>query len=258
MQEPEFLDLTEGGRIAYHRTVARPERAEEPGIVFLGGLCSDMTGTKATFLEDRAVAAGRAYLRFDYTGHGRSSGSFAEGCVGDWYADARDAIRSLTQGPQILAGSSLGGWIALLLARDRSVPVAGVIGIAAAPDFTEDVLRDLTPHQRAELLSEGSTKVPSDYDEPYIFTARMIADGARMLLLEERLRLDVPLRLLHGTADVDVPVRTPLRLLDQLDCENARLLLVHGADHSFSGEAELAILQETLEELLTVTTAAAR
>ena len=133
--EPAFLDLPDGRRLAYHRT---PGAA--PGVVFLGGFRSDMTGTKASFLEAWARARGQAFLRFDYTGHGASSGDFLDGTIGDWARDAADAVERLTEGPQVLVGSSMGGWIALLLAARMPGRIAGLVGVAAAPDFTEDAM----------------------------------------------------------------------------------------------------------------------
>ena len=131
--QTETLELPDGRRIAYARAAGAA-----PGVVFLGGFRSDMTGTKATFLEAWARARGQAFLRFDYTGHGASSGAFRDGSIGDWSRDAHDAVAALTDGPQILVGSSMGGWIALLLARSLPGRIAGFVGIAAAPDFTED------------------------------------------------------------------------------------------------------------------------
>lgn len=254
MDDPDFLTTPDGRRLAYSRTAPAPGTAAR-GVVFLGGLSSDMTGTKALFLEDWARGTGRAFLRFDYTGHGRSSGRFEDGTVGEWAQDAVDAIRALTDGPQILVGSSLGGWIALLLAHRRDVPVAGIVGIAAAPDFTEDfLLHDATPQQRAALLTRGATELESDYEEPTTMTARLLADGTNHLLLDRQLLIDAPLRLLHGTADTDVPVRTALRILDALgDGADARLILVKDADHRLSGAAELALLRSVLEELVAAT-----
>ena len=149
--EYETLDLPDGRRIAYHRTEGRG-----PGVVFLGGFRSDMTGTKAHFLEAWARARGQAYLRFDYTGHGASSGDFLEAGVGDWAHDARDAVLRLTEGPQVLVGSSMGGWIALILAGRIPARLSGLVGIAAAPDFTEDSMwANLDAAQRAAAAGRG-------------------------------------------------------------------------------------------------------
>ncbi len=210
-----------------------------------------MTGTKATFLENWALETGHGFLRFDYTGHGQSSGILEEGCISAWAADARDAIRSLTNGPQVLVGSSMGGWISLLLAKNTAVNVAGIVGIAAAPDFTEDfLLRVASPAEWAALLTDGRLEIESEYAPPYIVTANLIADGAQNLLLNQELPIQAPIRLLHGTADREVPVRTALRILDRVASEDARLSLVKDADHRMSGPAELALLRTTLEELL--------
>jgi pimeloyl-ACP methyl ester carboxylesterase len=245
--EHDTLELPDGRRIAYRLS---PGRA--PGVVFLGGFRSDMTGTKAQFLEAWARAAGRGFLRFDYTGHGASSGDFRGGGIGDWAADARDAVLRLTEGPQVLVGSSMGGWIALLLARRMPARVAGLVGIAAAPDFTEDAIwAGLDARQRAELETAGEVLLPSDYDaEPYPVTRRLIEDGRRNLVLREPLHLPFPVRLLHGTADRDVPAEVALRLLGHARGADVRLTLVKDAEHRFSAPANLALLARTLEELL--------
>lgn len=180
----EFFTTPQGRRIAYNRLPGTG-----PGIVFLGGFKSDMQGSKALFLQDWAAAQGRAFLRFDYSGHGQSSGDFEEGCIGDWAADARAAIEALTEGPQVLIGSSMGGWIALLLARGLPDRVAGLVGIAAAPDFTARTwAEDLTDAQRAEVAVRGRIEIPSDYsDQPYVFTRRLFDDGAQNLVLDRQI-----------------------------------------------------------------------
>ena len=239
----DSFDTAHGRMLAYHRTSGRG-----PGIVFLGGFMSDMTGTKAVYLEDWARREGRAFLRFDYSGHGESSGAFADGCIGDWADDAVEAVSHLTEGPQILVGSSMGGWIALLLARARPERVAALVGIAAAPDFTRRFWQDLDEGQRARLMAAGRLEVPSDYaPEPYVFTRRLIEDGAAQSVLEAPLRLGCPVRLLQGTEDTDVPVAAQVALFDHLEAADSRLTLVRGADHRFSDPACLALLVATIE-----------
>ncbi|MEM9725390.1 MAG: alpha/beta hydrolase [Pseudomonadota bacterium] len=251
---PRRLDLPDGRFLAYHRTDAFGDGGRRPGVVFLGGFRSDMTGTKATWLEAWARRTGRAFLRFDYTGHGASSGAFDEGCIGDWAADAYDAVASLTDGPQILVGSSMGGWIALLLlkrlaAAGRGDRIVGFVGVAAAPDFTADAMEPaLTAEQRAILAETGRLEAPSPYDDtPNVITQRLLDDGRAHLVLRERLAVPCPVRLLHGAADAEVSVEVALRLLGHIDCQDARLTLVKDADHRMSAPADLALLIETIE-----------
>lgn len=210
-----------------------------------------MDGTKALHLEAWAARAGRRFLRFDYSGHGQSSGDFESGCIGDWAEDAWQALSALTQGPQVLVGSSMGGWIALLLARRAPERVAALIGVAAAPDFTEDSMWDgFDAAQRQALTTEGRVEQPSDYsDEPYVITKKLIEDGRQHLVLRQPLPVSGPVRLLQGTADTDVEVGVALRLLDHLESPDARLTLLKGADHRMSEPRELALLVETIERL---------
>lgn len=242
----EFLDTAAGRRIAYHRT-----QGQGPGVVFLGGFKSDMTGTKALHLQDWAQRSGRAFLRFDYSGHGASSGHFEEGSIGDWAEDARAVIEALTDGPQVLVGSSMGGWIALLVARALPHRLAGLVTIAAAPDFTErGFWAGFDAQQREALMRAGRLELPSDYaDQPYVITRQLIEDGRQNLVMDQPLRLDCPVRLLQGTADADVPMSWALDLLAHLDAGDLRLTLVKGADHRFSTPECLRMIEEAVEDL---------
>jgi pimeloyl-ACP methyl ester carboxylesterase len=241
------LELRGGRRIAYHRTEGRG-----PGLVFLGGFRSDMTGTKATFLEAWARARGQAFLRFDYSGHGASSGAFERLGVGDWARDAQDAVVRLTEGPQVLVGSSMGGWIALILAERIPGRIAGLVGIAAAPDFTEDSMwAGMDAGQQARLMAGGVVEQPSAYgDAPYPITRQLIEDGRRHLVLRGRLDLPFPVRLLHGSADRDVALAVALRLLAQAEGPDIRLTIVKDADHRFSEPENLELLARSVEDIL--------
>ena len=243
MTDPCFLTTPQGRRIAYDRVTGHG-----PGIVFLHGLRSDMTGTKAVALADWARRTGRAFLRFDCSGHGLSSGRFEEGAIGDWFEDAQAALDRLTEGPQVLVGSSMGGWLALLLARAMPGRVKGLVGIAAAPDFTEDSMwAQATEAQRAALLRDGFIQRPSDYgDAPYVITRRLIEDGRAHLVLRDPLPLPFPVRLLHGTADTDVPLGVALRLMDHAASPDLQLTLVKDADHRFSSPACLGLIEAAI------------
>ena len=245
MTTPSTL-TRDGNALAYHAT-----GGTGPGIVFLGGFRSDMEGTKALDLEAWARSEGRAFLRLDYSGHGQSGGAFGDGSIGDWCADALAVIEAATEGPQVLVGSSMGGWIALLIARDRPDLVAGLVTIAAAPDFTEDgYWASFGPAQRTALETVGHVAVPSDYGDPYIITRRLIEEGRDRLVLRSPLPLPVPTRFLQGTADDAVPVATALRLLDHAEGPDMRLTLVKGADHRFSAPDELALIRRAVAEVL--------
>lgn len=242
-ETPSFVTL-QGRRIAYHLTDGRG-----PAVVFLGGFKSDMGGTKAIHLESWARDSGRAFLRFDYSGHGESSEAFTDGTIGDWFEDACAAI-GLLAGKVVLVGSSMGGWISLLIARHMPEKVAGLVTIAAAPDFTEDSMwAGFTDAQKAELLA-GQVALPSDYGEPYIITRRLIEEGRTRLVLREPLQLDFPVRFLQGTADADVEMSVALRLLDHAQSPDMRLTLVDGADHRFSDETCLQLIEDAVEDVL--------
>jgi pimeloyl-ACP methyl ester carboxylesterase len=243
----EYLTTPQGRRLAYNRSAGRG-----PGIVFLGGFKSDMEGTKARALHDWAKGQGLAFLRFDYSGHGQSSGDFQDGCIGDWRDDARAALDALTEGPQILVGSSMGGWIALLLAREIPDRIAGLVGIAAAPDFTTLTWNEeLTEAQRDEVRRNGRTTMESgDPANPYVFTAKLFEDGARQRVTDRPLALPFPTRLLQGTADADVLPQVATGLLAHASGPDIRLTLVKDADHRFSTPDCLDLIAATVAEVL--------
>ena len=242
----DFLTTTQDRKIAFEK-----QTGTGPGVVFLGGFRSDMTGTKAQALADWAQASGRSFVRFDYSGHGQSSGRFEQGAIGDWAQDAAEVLAKLCDGPQILVGSSMGGWISLLLARTQPDQVAGLIGIAAAPDFTTTIWQDLGPEGQAEMQENGRILQPSDYsDAPYVITQRLIEDGAHQCVLTQPLPLACPVRLLQGTHDTDVPPAVALSLLDHATGPDIRLTLVKGADHRFSTPECLALVTTTLDEMI--------
>jgi pimeloyl-ACP methyl ester carboxylesterase len=246
MLQPDYLETPQGRRLAYHHSTGKG-----PCIVFLGGLKSDMEGTKAVHLEAWARQKGRAFLRFDYSGHGLSSGTFEEGCIGDWAEDTLAAVSVLTAGPILPVGSSMGGWQALLLGRAVPDRIAGIVTIAAAPDFTEDgYWATFTDAQKATLHQTGQVEMPSDYMEPYIITKRLIEDGRRNLVLRDPLNLPFPVRSLQGTADTAVSTQTALRLLEHASCPDMRLMLVKDADHRFSDGPCLGLIERQVEDIL--------
>ena len=197
------------------------------------------------------VIAGLAFLRFDYSGHGESSGAFEDGCIGDWHEDTLAILEAVTEGPLCVVGSSMGGWQALLLARAIPRRIKGLVTIAAAPDFTEDgYWANFTDAQKAELEAVGHVALPSDYMEPYIITKRMIEDGRNHLVLRDRLELPFPVRFLQGTADTAVSVATAVRLLEHSEGPDIRLNLVKDADHRFSDAVCLTLIEEAVADVI--------
>ena len=225
-----------GGTIAYHKTAGR-----SPEVVFLTGLRSDMTGGKALALEALCRARGQAYLRFDYRGHGRSSGAFAEGTIGGWREDALDVVDRLTHGPLVLVGSSLGGWLMLLAALARPARVAGLVGIAPAADFTEELMwQRFSPDQRAVVVRDGVLQLPTPYGpEPTPITSTLIEEGRRHLLLGGPIGFAGPVRLTHGLDDPDVPWQTSLRIAERLTSTDVEVTLVKGGGHRLSEPPDL-------------------
>ena len=246
MGRVERLQRPDGNTVAYAKTDGRL-----PTVVFLGGFRSDMTGTKAVALEAWARDSGRAFLRFDYLGHGQSSGRFEDGTMGRWLDDSLAAIDQLTSGPLVLVGSSMGGWLSLLVARARPERLAGLVLIAAAPDFTERMLlKGLTAEDRAALERDGRLERPSQYSpEPSVFTWKLIEEGRNHLLLDSKLVLPCPVRLLHGQNDPDVPWEYSLQIAAHLEAPEVITTLIKGGDHRLSTPADIARLIATVEEL---------
>ena len=236
---PSFIEFSSGKRLAYHLS-----EGKSPGVVFFGGFRSDMTGAKALALEALCKADGRRFLRFDYSGHGQSSGDFTEGTIGEWKQDALDILDHIAPGENILVGSSMGGWIMLLAALARPDRVRGLVGIASAPDFTEMLLwGSATEAQKKQLRVEGLIHVPSCYgQEPYPISYRLIEEGRSHLLLNGDIPLTCPVRLLHGTGDEDVPYRVSEQLMQRLAATDVTLTLVKGGGHRLSEPAELAMI----------------
>jgi pimeloyl-ACP methyl ester carboxylesterase len=224
-----------------------------PGVLFLGGFKSDMHGTKATALERLCRKKGCAYLRFDYLGHGESSGSFTDGTIGQWQEDALTVLDSLTSGPQILVGSSMGGWMALMLALTRPERVVGLLGVASAPDFTENLIwNGLSPQQQQALQETGLHYAPScEGQDPYPITWRLVEEARNhRLLTRKSLPIHCPVRLIHGMQDEDVPHHTSLALVPLLESSDVELTLVKDGNHRMTRDDHIQLLCRTLEGML--------
>lgn len=232
-----------------HQIAWRRRTGPSPTVVFVGGFRSDMTGTKARYLDDWAAKTGRAFLRFDGFGHGQSSGVFVDGTIGRWRQDLIAMLDALTDGPVVLIGSSMGVWLALLAALARPKRIVALIGIAGAPDFTEDLLLPALPApMRDALFRDGVVLVPSEYGEPYPIALRLIEEARHWLVLRAPIPMPCAVRLIHGMEDRDVPWQTSLRLADTITAGDVRLTLIKDGDHRLSRDADLAVLADTIAE----------
>jgi len=257
-EKPEYLNHPDGLKIAYHHVPGKPSDVQvhnTPGVMFLGGFMSDMTGTKATHLEAHCIRQGVAYTRFDYTGHGQSSGKFADGTIGQWARDAIAVLDEITSGPQILVGSSMGGWIMLLAALACKERIAGLVGIAAAPDFTEDLMwAQFSEEQKKTIMDEGALIEPTEYgDDPYTITRDLIEDGRDQLLLRKPIDLKCPVRLVQGMQDPDVPWQTAIRLTEALVSEDVHVDLIKTGDHRLSEPDQLDVITKHIDEVIAKT-----
>ncbi|MEG3182332.1 alpha/beta fold hydrolase [Sphingomonas sp. LT1P40] len=232
-----------GIRIAFHHS-----QGTGPTILFLPGYASDMSGSKALAIEDWARANGRAFLRFDYAGCGQSEGAFEDQTLTSWRDDALLLIDELIQGPVILVGSSMGGWIMLLVAKARPDRIAGLVGIAAAPDFTD---WGFTQPQKMTLLTEGRLEQPSAYaPEPTVTTRAFWTSGEANRLMHGSIDLDMPTRLIHGQRDPDVPWARSMTLAGLLRSDDVQTILVKDGDHRLSRPQDIALILRTLEDLV--------
>jgi pimeloyl-ACP methyl ester carboxylesterase len=242
--------------IAFSRRAAAANMPGRPGVIWFGGFRSDMQSTKAMALDAWAEREGRGFLRFDYSGHGQSGGRFEDGTIGLWTADALAALRTLTVGPQIVVGSSMGGWIALLGARalarmGETERLAGMVLIAPAVDFTEALMwKEFTPEIRAAVARDGRWMRQSEYaGEPYPITRRLIEDGRENLLLDTEIRTYCPVHILQGMADPDVPWQHSMLLVEHLTADPVSVTLVKGGDHRLSRDEDLARLVSAVEHV---------
>ncbi|MDQ4061806.1 MAG: alpha/beta hydrolase [Pseudomonadota bacterium] len=254
--KPSFIEVGEGEAARPIAVLHEPGRSAGPGLVWLGGFRSDMIGTKATVLAAFARARGLAVTRFDYSGHGASGGRFEESTVSRWLEDAERVFDVVTQGPQVVVGSSMGGWIALLLARRLAERGLGdrlkaLLLIAPAPDFTEALMwQAFPPEVRDTILREGVWHRPSAYgDGPYPITRALIEDGRRHLLLGRPIPVPAPVRILQGMQDPDVPWQHAMTLVERLEAPSVLLTLIKDGDHRLSRDGDLALLMDTVAAL---------
>jgi len=229
--------------LAYHLT-----EGAGPTIVFLPGYASDMSGTKALALEAWAKAAGRGFLRFDYGGCGQSEGAFEEQSLAGWRDDVVTMLDQLVAGPAILVGSSMGGWLMLLVARDRPDKVAGLVGVAPAPDFTD---WGFTMEEKMALLQNGRIERASTYsDEPTVYTSKFWQSGEANRLMFGQIAIDVPVRLLQGQADAEVPAHRTARLAELIRSADVQTLLIKDGDHRLSRDSDIALLIRAVEDVI--------
>lgn len=250
--KPSILTRENGATIAYHHSPARASSSQDqPGVIFCGGFKSDMTGVKATTLQAFCDGRGQQYTRFDYQGHGASSGDFADGAIGEWRDDLLDVCDRVAQGPQIVVGSSMGGWMALLLALARPARVRGLVLVAPAADFTDALLwPSLSEAARRQIEIEGVWLRPSIYDDgPYPITRRLIEEARAHLVLGGPILFTGPVRVLHGLEDETIPVEHVLKTVNAITSRDVVVSLIKGGDHRLSSPADLERLCAAVAEL---------
>lgn len=247
MNQPSTLSLPSGATLAYHACAGNA-----PTVVFLGGFRSDMSGTKALALDAHCRATGQAFLRFDYEGHGQSSGRFEDGSIGLWISNVIAMLTACTNGPLILVGSSMGGWIMLHAALALKERVVGLIGIAAAPDFPERLIWQQLSNSQQQLLKEqGSLTLPCDYgSEPYSISYHFIEESRQHRLLDHTIALTCHVHLLHGMADHDVPWHFSTTLATQLKSQDVEVSLVKNGDHRMSSPDQIAALLRIVDRMI--------
>jgi pimeloyl-ACP methyl ester carboxylesterase len=253
-QEPAFIDVGEDGS---RRSIAvRPRAGSVPGLFWLGGFNSDMKGTKALALDAWAAEHGRACVRFDYSGHGESGGAFIDGTIGRWLEESLAVFERFCSGPQVLTGSSMGGWMALLLAREIArrpgsrASLAGLVLIAPAPDFTEQLMwNGFSPEVKREIETKGVWLRPSQYGEPYPITRTLIEEGRNHLLLGSAIDVGCPVRILQGAQDPDVPWQHAFALAHRLPSDDVVLTMIQDGDHRLSRPQDIARIIAAVAEM---------
>ncbi|WP_076863525.1 alpha/beta hydrolase [Bradyrhizobium mercantei] len=269
-QEPAFIEVGEGSDARRIAVRARPggspgsasgapgSASGAPGLIWLGGFKSDMTGTKAIALDAWAAEHDRACVRFDYSGHGESSGDFVDGTIGRWLEESFAVFSQFCSGPQVVIGSSMGGWMALLLAREiarrgnAKAQLAGLVLIAPAPDFTEELMwKSFSPEIRAEIETKGMWLRPSEYGDgsPYPITRNLIEEGRNHLLLGSKIDVGCPVRILQGAQDPDVPWKHAFALVHRLPAEDVVLTMIQDGDHRLSRPQDIARIIAAVAEI---------
>jgi pimeloyl-ACP methyl ester carboxylesterase len=253
-REPAFIEVGEGN--AGRRIAVRARIGASPGLIWLGGFNSDMTGTKALALDAWAAERGRACVRFDYSGHGESGGAFIDGTIGRWLEESTAVFAAFCRGPQVVIGSSMGGWMALLLAREiarrqlSQVSLAGLVLIAPAPDFTEQLMwNGFPPEVQEEIQTRGVWMRPSQYGDPYPITRALIEEGRNHLLLGSAIDVGCPVRILQGAQDPDVPWQHAFALAHRLPSEDVVLTMIQDGDHRLSRPQDIARIIAAVAEI---------
>jgi pimeloyl-ACP methyl ester carboxylesterase len=252
--EPAFIEV--GEESGARRIAVRARAGGQPGLFWLGGFNSDMKGTKALALDEWAATHGRACVRFDYSGHGESDGAFVDGTIGRWLEESVAVFDRFCSGPQVAIGSSMGGWMALLLARElarrstKQASLAGLVLIAPAPDFTEELMwKGYSPEIRDEILTKGVWLRPSQYGDPYPITRALIEEGRNHLLLGSAIEVGCPVRILQGAQDPDVPWRHAFALAQRLPAEDVVLTMIQDGDHRLSRPQDIARIIAAVAEI---------
>jgi pimeloyl-ACP methyl ester carboxylesterase len=253
-QEPAFIEV--GNDAGPRRIAVRARTGSPPGLFWLSGFNSDMRGTKAIALDAWAAERNRACVRFDYSGHGESGGAFVDGTIGRWLEETVAVFEQFCAGPQVVIGSSMGGWMALLLAREmarrpaRRASLAGLVLIAPAPDFTEELMwKNFSPEARHEIETNGVWLRPSAYGEPYPITRALIEEGRNHLLLGGSIDVGCPVRILQGAQDPDVPWRHAFALAHRLPADDVVLTMIQDGDHRLSRPQDIARMIAAVAEI---------
>jgi pimeloyl-ACP methyl ester carboxylesterase len=252
--EPAFIEVGQGGLA--RRIAVRARAGGAPGLFWLGGFKSDMKGTKALALDAWAAEHGRACVRLDYSGHGESGGNFTDGTIGRWLEESLAVFEQFCVGPQVVIGSSMGGWMALLLARElakrtaASATLSGLVLIAPAPDFTEELMwKKYSPDVRHEIESKGVWLRPSQYNDPYPITRNLIEEGRNHLLLGGSIDVGCPIRILQGAQDPDVPWKHAFALAHRLPADDVVLTVIQDGDHRLSRPQDIARIVAAVAEM---------